>query len=88
MHFNLQDEKGFSAMRSFKTCTLTAGKYSFVIKIGVVPFTCFLELNHLREASVTKHTKVPVLNIECPFTLSSCLEGESVPWFIMCHVQL
>lgn len=67
MHFNLQDEKGFSAMRSFKTCTLTAGKYSFVIKIGVVPFTCFLELNNLREAYVTKHTKVPVLNIECPF---------------------
>lgn len=44
-----------------------AGKYSFVVKIGVVPFTCFLELNNLREAYVTKHTKVPVLNTECPF---------------------
>lgn len=59
--------KRASQLRSFKTCTLRAGKYSFVIKIGVVPFTCFLELNHLREACVTKHTKVPVLNIECPF---------------------
>lgn len=50
-----------------KLCTLTAGKYSFVIKIGVVPFTCFLELNNLWEAYVTKHTKVPVMNIECSF---------------------
>lgn len=49
-----------------KLCTLIAGKYSFVIKIGVVPFTCFLELN-LWEAYVTKHTKVPVMNIECSF---------------------
>lgn len=69
-----------------KLCTPTAGKYSFVIKIGVVPFTCFLELNNLWEAYVTKYTKVPVMNIQCSFyTLLLCSRWECAS---ACHVTM
>lgn len=60
-------KRAFQLWNHLKLCTLIAGKYSFVIKIGVVPFTCFLELNNLWEAYVSKHTKVPVMNIEGSF---------------------
>lgn len=54
-------------MRTFRIMYTYTRKYSFVIKIGNVPFTCFLGLNDLWEAHVTKHTKVPMANAECDF---------------------
>lgn len=76
IHFNLQDEKGFSAVRAFKTMYTYSRKIqlcnqNWSSSIHMLPGT-----KQPTEAYVTKHTKVPVLNIECPFTLSSCLEDE------------
>lgn len=67
MHFNLQDEKGFSAMRSFKTVYTYSRKIQLCNQNWSSSIHMLPGIKQQWEAYVTKHTKVPVMNIKGSF---------------------